>query len=142
MKYLFHLKFSSYSPVALRMQFHHLEHQIVQLEEEKKGHIKCIAQMKQELEEAQRKTEHQEMLEFHQSGMMKAQEAELDRLWAAERDARLTLHCYDNILKHQHEAFEKQVEKTLALVQVRLMNISIKYRACNFSYDKVSFLRA
>ena len=79
--------------------------------------------MKQLLTEVQRKAEHQEMWEFHQSGMMKAQEDEMDRLWAAERDARLTLHCYDNILERQSEAFEKQVEEASALVQARLVSV-------------------
>ena len=30
---------SSYSPVDLRAQLHHLEHQIAQLKEEKNGHL-------------------------------------------------------------------------------------------------------
>ena len=114
---------SPYSPVDLRAQLHHLEHQIAQLKEEKNGHIKSIYRLKQQLKEEQRKAEHQEMWEFHQSGMIKAQEDELDRLRAAGRDVRLTLHCYDNILKRQSEAFEKQVEETSDLVQARLVSV-------------------
>ena len=88
---------SSYSSVDLRAQLHHLEHQIAQLKEEKNGHIKSIYRLKQQLKEEQRKAEHQEMWEFHQSGMIKAQEDELDRLWAAQRDVR-----FDASLLWQH----------------------------------------